>query len=269
MEKQQTMYYVRTGNPKGQAILFLHALGTSGQMWSHIIPVLQKDFNCIVVDLPGHGLSRNIPWLSLADTALQLKKIIEKETMSGRAHLAGLSFGAYAGLTLLRRYPECVESAFLSGINVLPLPHPMLMKVLVWLISKVLKTDLMIGMNARSLNIPEADQPAYRLSVKQLDIPSYQTANAEALDFRIPESRGDLYPPVLFMAGEKEHPLVLATLTKLLENIPGSQACLIKGLGHGWSAEDPELFAQALECWVNKVQLPESLSVVNTNDQEV
>ena len=120
----------------------------------------------------------------------------------------------------------------------------------------------MIGVNARFLNIPEADKPAYRLSVKQLDIPSYQTANTEALNFRIPPSKGNSFPPALFIAGEKEHPLVLASLKSLRENIPNSKARLVKGLGHGWSAENPELFAESLQCRINGEPLPEELSVI-------
>jgi pimeloyl-ACP methyl ester carboxylesterase len=257
------MYYLQTGNPHGPAIVFLHALGTSGQMWWHITAPLQRDFHCIVVDLPGHGRSADKRWVSLGDTALQLKAIIQKETVAGQAHLAGLSFGAYAGLTLLRHYPECVGSALLSGINVLPFPHKTMMKALGWLISTVLKTDLMIGMNAHTLRIPEGDIPAYRLSVKELDVRSYRTANEEALNFTLPASDGTRFPPALFMAGEKEHRLVLESLTTLVATVPASKAGLVQGLGHGWSAENPALFAETLKRWIAGDDLPEAITGVD------
>ncbi len=44
-----------TGEP---ALLFLHGYGGSIVEWDHHIQDLKQDFNCIALDLPGHGKSR-------------------------------------------------------------------------------------------------------------------------------------------------------------------------------------------------------------------
>jgi pimeloyl-ACP methyl ester carboxylesterase len=112
----------RSSGPNLPAVVFLHAIGTSGWMWQEQIEQL-TDFDCLVPDLPGHGHSHDVRWRAFEQTADLVAEIIRKNVPSGRAHVVGLSLGAYVGLTLLVRHPSVVERAMLSGINVLPLPN--------------------------------------------------------------------------------------------------------------------------------------------------
>lgn len=41
----------------GPTILFLHGIPTSGHLWDYVAEVLQRDFSCLMVDLPGLGES--------------------------------------------------------------------------------------------------------------------------------------------------------------------------------------------------------------------
>jgi pimeloyl-ACP methyl ester carboxylesterase len=49
--------YTQAGKNNKQCLLFIHGLGENMYTWSKNISALQKDFHCIAVDLPGHGLS--------------------------------------------------------------------------------------------------------------------------------------------------------------------------------------------------------------------
>ncbi len=63
-----SLYVNESGVRGAPSIVFLHGVGTSGWMWEKQIAAL-SDFHCLNVDLPGHGKSNNVTWVSLADTA--------------------------------------------------------------------------------------------------------------------------------------------------------------------------------------------------------
>jgi pimeloyl-ACP methyl ester carboxylesterase len=49
--------YTQAGKNNKECILFIHGLGENLQTWTRNISILKKDFHCIAIDLPGHGLS--------------------------------------------------------------------------------------------------------------------------------------------------------------------------------------------------------------------
>jgi pimeloyl-ACP methyl ester carboxylesterase len=89
-------------------LVFLHGVGASGWMWARQVAAL-ADFHCLNVDLPGHGRSNRVPWVSLADTAGQIAAIIRTRAANGRAHVVGLSLGGYIALALLERHAEVLD----------------------------------------------------------------------------------------------------------------------------------------------------------------
>ena len=49
------------GNKCGTKLVFLHGWAASSEWWVRQVKVLSKDYRMILVDLPGHGLSRDLP----------------------------------------------------------------------------------------------------------------------------------------------------------------------------------------------------------------
>lgn len=41
----------------GRPVLFIHGLGTNGYFWRNLVELLRDEYRCVVVDLPGHGIS--------------------------------------------------------------------------------------------------------------------------------------------------------------------------------------------------------------------
>jgi pimeloyl-ACP methyl ester carboxylesterase len=96
--------YVSEGRtPGAPSVVFLHGIGTSGWMWERQVAAL-AEFHCLTVDLPGHGKSNHVPWVSLADTTGQVAALIRARATGGRAHVVGLSLGGYVVLCLLERH---------------------------------------------------------------------------------------------------------------------------------------------------------------------
>ncbi|WP_028024915.1 2-succinyl-6-hydroxy-2,4-cyclohexadiene-1-carboxylate synthase [Enterovibrio calviensis] len=51
----------RVSGAKGRpAIVFLHGLLGSSKDWQGVVDILEQDFTCLTIDLPGHGNSKNV-----------------------------------------------------------------------------------------------------------------------------------------------------------------------------------------------------------------
>lgn len=252
------MHLRQSGDRSQPAILFLHAIGTSGWMWEDQFPRL-RGFRCIAPDLPGHGASRSIRWRSLEDTADRIANLIRSEVPTGRAHVVGLSLGAYVGLTLLSRHQDVVERAVLSGLNICPLPHKRLMTVMSYAMAPLLKTSLGARMNAKALAIPADHFAGYRQSLRELSLAGFLAASRDASGFAMPGNSRQIATPTLLIAGEREHPLILRSMGILADALPHAQTRLAQGLSHGWCGEAPELFAATVDAWCKGGALPDVL----------
>jgi pimeloyl-ACP methyl ester carboxylesterase len=253
------MLYLRTSGVQSlPTVVFLHGIGTSGWMWESLVHRLDG-LHCIAIDMPGHGKSRSIPWVSMEDTADRVGTIVKSHARNGTAHIVGLSLGAYVGLTLLSRHSDLIERCMLSGLNILPLPHPWLMNVMAYAMAPMLKTSFGANANARALKIPEDQRPGYRHSLKELSLRSFIAANQDAIAFSAPQALELVPNPTLLIAGENEHPLVHKSMAALADVLPHAQQRWAKGCGHGWSGERPDLFAATVSAWCREHQIPAEL----------
>ncbi|MBT6094203.1 MAG: alpha/beta hydrolase [Rhodospirillaceae bacterium] len=105
-----SLYFKDTG--EGHAILFLHEFGGDVRSWQHQVRYFSRRYRCIVTAARGYPPS-DVPvdaddygWeTSLADAVHVLDHLnIE------RAHVVGLSMGAYMGLMLAMRHGDRVSA---------------------------------------------------------------------------------------------------------------------------------------------------------------
>jgi pimeloyl-ACP methyl ester carboxylesterase len=120
-----------------ETIVMIHVLFSSHLEWSHSLPKLHE-YHLLVPDLPHHSRSRHIKPFSVALAADLIADMIRKHAHSGRAHLVGISTGGFIALELVRRYPELVRTAFVSGCSPLNAvwrgmaAHPKVLYVALW-----------------------------------------------------------------------------------------------------------------------------------------
>ena len=253
-----SLHVSETGAPSASSIIFLHGSGTSSWMWTAQVADL-SDFHCLTIDLPGHGKSNHIPWVSLADTADQVANIIKTRATSGRAYGVGLSLGAYVVLELLSRTPERIERAVVSGVTAGPLPDSRLMRLQVQLMSYVLKVRWVVKQQAKMLHIPDDALDAYMQSARAMSRASFVRIFDEISAFRLPEALRQVDVPLLVTAGGEEAQLVLDAVTKIQRVMPNAEGRLAPGLHHGWNGENPDLFSAMLRAWFTDAPLPDAL----------
>ncbi|MBB5961552.1 alpha/beta fold hydrolase [Planomonospora venezuelensis] len=257
-----TIFLEETGPDRAPAVVLLHGAGAGGWMWKRQAEALRDAFRVLVPDLPGHGRSNAVAWESVADTAEHIAEMIRKGSGTGRAHVVGLSLGGYLAAHLAATRPDVVETAVVSGVNVLPFPRPAMMRFMGRAMAPLMTWGPMINANARALRVPPEDRDAYREAARAMSRAAFLRIGDELMDFRVPPEAADSPCPLLAVAGEREQDLILRSLPHLAGSFPAGKAWIVPGVGHGWNGETPDLFAAMVRAHAAGENPPQSFHPV-------
>lgn len=224
-------------------VLFLHGGGISSWMWHDVVAHLPA-FRSVLIDLPGHGDSRDLRWRSLPETADQVAEIAAG--LPAPRHLCGLSLGGYTGLLAVLRHPELFASAMFSGMHPGPMPRKWMMKAVNALTAPLVTRRFVARKTAKMLRVPPEQTEAFAAEAIRSRPASVRRAVDDVIDFVLPESPQKVPTRLHFAAGGREHAMVRNGLPVFTGRFPGSTSALVPGLGHGWSGEDPAAFAAML-----------------------
>ncbi len=252
------MYVSEHGPKDAPSLVFLHGNAVGGWMWQPFLSVLQ-DYHCLLLDLPGHGKSNGQEWLSLADTADQVLRVIREQTSQQRAHLVGASLGGSVAFQILSTCPEAVDHTFITGASLLPMPGLGPFKIVLRLVSPLIKTDLFLRAALKALNISGEDSDQFRQALRAVSRRTFVHAWTQALDLRYTPALGKVTAPILLMAGEKEGKFIHRSNSMLVERLPNARERIAPGMGHGWMGESPLLFSRVLKAWLVDADLPGEL----------
>lgn len=108
-------YYVEIKG-KGEPIVFLHGFTGSTKTWEPFVTELAKDYQCITIDLPGHGktIANNIKNM---DEAIADLNDVLKQLEVDQAYLVGYSMGGRTALVFADSFPERVKRLILIGAS--------------------------------------------------------------------------------------------------------------------------------------------------------
>jgi 2-succinyl-6-hydroxy-2,4-cyclohexadiene-1-carboxylate synthase len=110
--------YTVSGDPRRQAILFLHGFMGSGADWAVEILALDERFYCVAPDLPGHGASLELsPERYTVEGATRALLGLLDDLDIERAALVGYSMGGRLALYLALRHPERCSGLFLESAS--------------------------------------------------------------------------------------------------------------------------------------------------------
>ena len=101
-----------------QLIVFLHGTRLTGAEWAAQTATLSDEFDCLALDLPGHGAAADVPF-TLAGAG---EAVADAIVHSGResAILVGLSLGGYVAMEVAARWPERVAGLVIAGATAEP-----------------------------------------------------------------------------------------------------------------------------------------------------
>ncbi|MFU9138770.1 alpha/beta fold hydrolase [Erwinia tasmaniensis] len=102
---------------EGPTLLFAHGLFASHEIFTAQFQALSKSYRCIVLDMPGHGLSEYNPagW-KLDDLSHDLALMIQELSL-GKVTFIGQSQGGMIAIRLAANYPQHVSGLVLIGTS--------------------------------------------------------------------------------------------------------------------------------------------------------
>lgn len=119
---ERTIHYVKYGNPKAQAVMFVHGSPGSWHGWIRFIndPELNKNFFLIAVDRPGFGNSDfGLSEPSINKQAEALYAVIEHEKLI-QPILVGHSLGGPVISRMAMNHPEQIAGLVFVAASVSP-----------------------------------------------------------------------------------------------------------------------------------------------------
>lgn len=230
-------------------------------MWEPQTAVL-SDFHCLNVDLPNHGKSHQITWVSLTDTADKVAAIIRSRAPNRRAHIVGLSLGGFVALFLLERHADIVDHTIISGVTVEPLPNLWLLGTQLALFSLTMKRRGFAARQAKALNLSPEMQTAFVENLMLMPMSAYRTIAEEAFRYQLAPSLAQVQNPTLITAGSRESENILKAVEIVPKLMPNAQGRLAPGQRHGWNVEAPQLFNAMVRAWITDAPLPAGLQTV-------
>ncbi|WP_326549784.1 alpha/beta fold hydrolase [Micromonospora sp. NBC_01813] len=250
------------GSTNSPSVVLLHGLSTTSWMWGRQAAALAEDLHVLVPDLPGHGRSNHRSWRSLDDTVDAVADLIATRTATGRAHVVGLSLGGYVATRLAADRPEIIDTAIVSGVNVLPFPHPGRMRLLNLIMAPVATSGPVLRANAKALGVPAGDFDGYRAAARSMSARTFRRVGAEVTTFGVPVAAATSPCRLLAVAGATEHELILRSLPVLADAFRSGTARIAAGVGHAWNGQAPELFVDMVRAHIAGTPLPGQLQAI-------
>ncbi|KAF3059307.1 hypothetical protein GL218_04850 [Daldinia childiae] len=247
-------------------IVMLHVLLSSHLEWQHCWPKL-SEYHLLIPDLPEHSRSRHVKPFSFVLAADLVAQIIREHAHDGRAHLVGLSTGGFIAMEIIKRHPDVVMSAFLSGatpvndlwksLNSQPKLVHMGLSVLLysprsWLFKAT-------GWAPEYQN-EDLVKEIKRNNKSQLFEAGTRDTGNWSRDDMVEVGKKD--KRIALVAGGKQDNVEgMREMGQLLESLGtnegrGSRAFVVREAIHAWNLQDPVLFAKGIRAWVEKTPLP-------------
>ncbi len=245
-----------------QWVTFVHGAGGSSSIWFKQIRDFKKQYNILLLDLRGHGNSKNAivtayknkyTFKSITNDILEVLDYLQIE----KSHFIGISLGTILIRQLAENHPNRVQSMILGGaILKMNFQSQVLMKVgnifkyvLPYLILyKLFAFIIMPKKNhkqSRLLFINEAKKLYQKEFIKWFKL----TAQINPLlkYFR----QIELNIPTLYVMGEEDY-MFLPSVKKVVENhSKSSQLAVIPNSGHVVNVEQPIQFNQIVLHFIN------------------
>lgn len=237
------------GDPKGPAVVLLHAFPMSGAMWEPQITAL-RGCRVLIPDLRGFGGTPLVaPWLIEHAAADVL------ESFEGKAVFVGLSMGGYVALQVASSAPERVAGLVLCDTRAEPDANENKLKRAA-AIDFVRKNGVepFLGPFLKDA-IHDQRASSFLHGVAAKSSPEAVMAALGALAARPDAVPGlaKITAPTAVLVGSHDKITPLPLSEAMRSRIPGAELHLIPDSGHFSNAENPAVFNERLLSFLNRL----------------
>ena len=233
---------------EGIPLIFVNGLTTTLESWNYQIPAFKNNYSVVVYDSRGQGRSdKPATGYSCEHHTRDLKVLIDHLGIK-KAHLTGLSFGAFIVLNFAASYPDNTGVIVVSDSTseAYPLIHQILTGwneaqnmggldlrfevSLPWLYS-----ENFIKNNPRKIRI-------FKHAFKKNDINAISRLTMESIENKVTDRLSLITAPALLVVGEEDILTPPRYSWRLKEKIPHAEIMVIEECGHVPPIEKPERF---------------------------
>ncbi|MDX1591853.1 MAG: alpha/beta hydrolase [Balneolaceae bacterium] len=235
-------------------VVFIHGAGGSSNIWYRQLKPFQDEYNVLLVDLRGHGKSREMSTMKKYYKERYTFRTVSKDVLEAiernkitKAHFVGVSLGTIIIRTIAEMEPDVVQSAIMCGaITRLDVRS----RILVWLghtfkkvvpfmwLYKLFAWIIMPKKNhqeSRLLFVREAKNLARKEFLKWFRL----TYEVNPLLKYFKETEMDA--PTLYIMGEEDH-MFLPPVRKMVDRFDRSYLEVVEDSGHVVNIDKPEEF---------------------------
>ena len=243
----------------GDALVFLHGLGSCGQDWLLQMQALSDGFRVIAPDLRGHGES-DAPQgrVRVSDLAGDVTGLLDTLGVE-RAHLVGLSLGGCVAQQIALDCPARVRSLTLVNTFArfdLGEPRTAILVVLRLAVLGTLGLPTQARLVAARL-FPKPEQaPLRQIAAQRIaanDPATYRRMLIAIQQFDVRDRLGEIGCPTLVIAGERDTTAPLRAKRFLAEHISGARLEIVADSGHATPVDQPDAFNELLSRFLESV----------------
>jgi len=249
------LYYVTHG--RGEPILFVHGFPLSGEMWNSTVERLSSRWTCIVPDLRGHGRSGVTDDATMATYADDFAGLLDALGEKRPVTLVGLSMGGYIAFEFFRRHRSRLSALVLADTRHTADTPDAAAKRETTAVA-VLKDGSRVVADAMIENLFAPTTPA-DLKAQWHAIMTRTPPRGVAAALRALATRPDSTPtlakidcPTLVVVGEHDAITPPDAARDMHAKIAGSTIEIVPNAGHMAPVEQPQLFATALQRFLER-----------------
>lgn len=252
------LFTEESGRENTKSIVFLHASGLSSEMWRHHIAALKNDFHCILIDLPGHGNSRDMEWTDFDDVTEKIANIIKYKT-HGKPHLVGLSLGGSLILKLLEKQADLVDKVIVDGVSHQPIKGSRGIIAIVYLISLLKNTKFIARIMAKMMQksgVPKEQRQLLLADLQRATKRSFRRAMSQANMLKVDATFDNR---AFLVSGEKESETIHQSHQMLAHQNAQCDCAYYPGGSHAWLFSDIATHIQLVKYFLLSDKFPEKL----------
>lgn len=257
------LHYYRTGQGDKRPMVLIHGFSDNGLCWTPVARALESDYDVIMPDMRGHGLSARVQPGEDVDMAADVAELIRALGLS-RPIVGGHSMGAAVAYQLVVRFPELVSALFLEDPGwwlTRPVqPPPDENPIAKWVKSLATQTleELLVQYRKDHPTWPEELLQPMCESKKQLDpaIFDVMSARMHSEEWSWRTTLQNVTHPLLLFTGNPELGGIVTpeVVAKVRELNPNVTIITIPDVGHLIRFDKYPAFMDALRAFLN--QLP-------------
>lgn len=243
-------------------VTFIHGAGGSSSIWYKQLRDFKAHYNVLLIDLRGHGRSKNpiyeklksYTFSTISDEVLEVLDYLKIQ----KSHFVGISLGTIIIREIAERYQSRCLSMIMGGaVMKLNIRGQILMRTGA-LLKSVIPYLLLYRFFALIIMPRKKHRESRNLFIKearklyQKEFKRWFTLISEVNPllslFRIKDSG----IPTLYIMGEEDH-MFLPSITKLVKNHLSSKLIVIPECGHVVNVEKPTVFNKHVIQFINTI----------------